>query len=214
MEFLSSQFDVAKNIFPVNLVLQSAQSVAQGYNAAGTGNYIVANLPFNPTTGFHEYRIDFVPDNVVFYADSQVLATMDTTAIPTQAGHLILTHWSNGNPLWSAGPPAMDAVMTVSYVKSYFNSSLAERIQAFESRCKDPRAPYTICTIPDQKAPPDPDGPYGNETANTYFFINAQNQTTGQIVYHEDQARRHFVTWQIVPIILLGLLLNTGHLDI
>src|SRR5580700_2143818 len=116
MEFLSSEFDVENNTFPVNLVLQSAQSVAQGYNAAGTSNYIVANLPFNPTTGFHEYRIDFVPGSVVFYADSHVLATMDTSAVPTVAGHLILTHWSNGNQLWSAGPPAVDAVMTVSYV--------------------------------------------------------------------------------------------------
>jgi hypothetical protein len=214
MEFLSSQFDVENNTFPVNLVLQSAQSVAQGYNAAGTGNYIVANLPFNPTIGFHEYRIDFVPGSVIFYADSNVLATMDTSAIPTQAGHLILTHWSNGNPLWSSGPPVLDAVMTISYVKSYFNSSLTERTEAFDSRCKDPYAPYAICKVPDQKIAPDPDGHNGNATANTYFFINTQNQTTGQIVYHEDQARRYFVTYPIVLVVILGLITNTGCLDI
>src|SRR5580692_10294863 len=113
MEFLSSQFNAENNTFPVNLVLQSAQSVAQGYNAAGAGNYVIANLPFNPTTGFHEYRIDFVPGSVIFYADSEVLTTMHTPAVPTQAGHLILTQWSNGNPLWSAGPPPTDAIMTV-----------------------------------------------------------------------------------------------------
>lgn len=214
MEFLSSQFDVENNTFPVNLVLQSAQSVAQGYNAAGTGNYIVANLPFNPTTGFHEYRMDFVPGSVIFYADGHILAIMNTSAVPTQAGHLILTHWSNGNPLWSAGPPSIDAVMTVSYVKSYFNSSLTERTQAFESRCRDPHAPYAICSIPDQKRAPDPDGPNGNSTANTYFFINVQNQTTGQIVYHHDEARQYFVTWQIILVVILGLAINTGFLDI
>ncbi len=214
MEFLSSEFNVENNTFPVNLVLQSAQSVAQGYNAAGTGNYIVANLPFNPTTGFHEYRIDFVPGSVIFYADSHVLASMDTSAVPTQAGHLILTHWSNGNPLWSAGPPAVDAVMTVSYVKSYFNSSLTERTQAFESRCKDPHAPYAVCRIPDQKIAPDPDGPNGNATADTYFFINTQNQTTGQIVYHQGQAKRCFVTSPIVVVVILGLLINTGYFNI
>jgi hypothetical protein len=214
MEFLSSEFDVENNTFPVNLVLQSAQSVAQGYNAAGTGNYIVANLPFNPAIGFHEYRIDFVPGSVIFYADSYVLATMDSSAIPTKAGHLILTHWSNGNPLWSAGPPAVDAVMTISYVKSYFNSSLTERTRAFESRCKDPHAPYAICRVPDQKIAPDPDGSNGNATANTYFFINTQNQTTGQIVYHQDQARRYFVTYPIVLAVIIGLLINTGFLDV
>jgi hypothetical protein len=214
MEFLSSEFDVENNTFPVNLVLQSAQSVAQGYNAAGTGNYIVANLPFNPTTGFHEYRIDFIPGSVIFYADSHVLVTMDSSAIPTQAGHLILAHWSNGNPLWSAGPPAVDAVMTISYVKSYFNSSLTERTQAFESRCKDPHTPYAICRVPDQKIAPDPDGSNGNATANTYFFINTQNQTTGQIVYHQDQAGRYFVTYPIVLAVVISLLINTGFLDV
>ncbi len=205
MEFLSSQFDVKNNIFPVNLVLQSAQSVAQGYNAVGSGNYIVANLPFNPTTGFHEYRMDFVPGSVMFYADGHMLATMDTSAVPTQAGHLILTHWSNGNPLWSAGPPAQDAVMTVSYVKSYFNSSLPGRAQAAVIRCKNPNAPKAICYIPGQMVAPDPNG---NTTVNSYFFSNFPNLTTDQIVYHEG-AKRHNLAWALVYAAVLGLLISS-----
>jgi hypothetical protein len=198
MEFLSSQFSAENNAFPVNLVLQSAQSIAQGYNAAGTGNYVVANLPFNPTTGFHEYRIDFVPGSVIFYADSVVLTAMHTPAIPTQAGHLILTQWSNGNPLWSAGPPSIDAIMSVSYVKSYFNSSLASRTDAFASRCGGQYTQDAICPIPDQKVAPDPSGPNGNRTANTYFFSSVQNKTDGQIVYHQSQGGGNLVPWQLV----------------
>jgi Glycosyl hydrolases family 16 len=203
MEFLSSQFSPKDNTFPVNLVLQSAQSVTQGYNAVGTGNYVVANLPFNPTTGFHEYRIDFVPGSVIFYADGEVLTTMHTSAIPTQAGHLILTQWSNGNPLWSAGPPTIEAIVTVGYVKSYFNSSLVSRIDAFASRCGNQHISGAICSIPDQRGAPDPTGPNGNRTANTYFFSDVKNMTDGQILFHQSKGTRNVVPWQLFPLLFL-----------
>lgn len=182
MEFLSSQFNIENNSFPVNLVLQSPQSAAQGFTSAGSGDFIVANLPFNPMTGYHEYRMDFVPGRVVFYADGRELATMHTPAVPSHSGHLILTQWSNGNTLWSAGPPIEDAVMTVSYVKSYFNSSLPARNRGLASRCRSQSSPNAICAIPDQKTAPDPDSTAGNKTGATYFFSNVQNKSTDQIV--------------------------------
>ncbi|KAF7955800.1 hypothetical protein EAE96_004723 [Botrytis aclada] len=188
MEFLSSQFNVENNTFPVNLVLQSVQSVQAGYNAAGTGNYIVANLPFNPTTGYHEYRIDFIPGNVIFYADGQILAKMNSTAVPTSPGHMIITQWSNGNPLWSSGPPPHDAVISVSYVKAYFNSSDPMRGIALTKRCKDLRAENTICAIPDQTSAPNPVGNNGNVSENTYFFSNQKNETNNQTVYKKSGA--------------------------
>jgi beta-glucanase (GH16 family) len=213
MEFLSSEFNAANKSYPVQLVLQSAQSVAAGFNAAGSGNYVIANLPFDPTAGFHEYRIDFVPGRVVFYADGQVLATMRSAAVPTEAGHLILTHWSNGNPLWSGGPPTTNATMTVAYVKSYFNSSQAQRIQAFDSRCQNPQATNAICAIPDQTTPPDPNLPNGNSNTSTFFFSNSDNSSAGQIVYHQGQPRSSHPAW---PAILLGfsmLLLSFGFIE-
>ncbi|RDW94809.1 glycoside hydrolase family 16 protein [Coleophoma crateriformis] len=184
MEFLSEQWVFENNTFPVNLVLQSTASVAAGYNAAGTGNYIVTNLPFNPTDGYHEYRIDFIPGNVIFYGDGAVLAHMNTSAVPTMAGHLILTQWSNGNPLWSYGPPATAAIMTVSYVKAYFNSSLLERQTAWEMRCKDGNALNAICPIPDQTTAPSVLKTTDNTTALPYFFSNDDNKTANQTVYH------------------------------
>lgn len=210
MEFLSSQFRTENNTFPVNLVLQSAQSAAQGFNAAGTGNFIVANLPFDPTTGFHEYRIDLVPGKVIFYADSQVLATMESSAVPTRPGHLVLTQWSNGNSLWSAGPPVKDSVMTVSYIKSYFNSSLASRQQDFAKRCTKPNAQRAVCAIPDQKVAPDPDGPSGNSSANTYFFSNVFNMTNNQTVYHQGKATKYLPTWSTISAAIFAVIMNSG----
>jgi hypothetical protein len=124
------------------------------------------NLPFDPTTSFHEYRFDFLPGKVFFYADGAMLAEMSGPAVPSSPGHLLLSHWSNGNPGWSRGPPTTDAVTTVSYVKAYFNSSLEQRQQDFALRCKDAAASGAICPIPDRNA--------------TFFFSHGNNLTPNQ----------------------------------
>ncbi|KAK5988766.1 hypothetical protein PT974_10255 [Cladobotryum mycophilum] len=135
MEFLSREFDKKTNNFPVNLVIQSKAAEAAGFNAEGTDTFKRVNLTFDPTEGFHEYRFDFLPDRVLFYADSELLADMGGNAIPTSSGHLILQHWSNGNVGWSGGPPTEDAVLTVSYVKAYFNTTDTKRQTSWAKRC-------------------------------------------------------------------------------
>lgn len=169
MEFLSAQFDKAKSIFPVNLVLQSTEAAAAGFNAANTTGLRRVNLPFDPTTDFHEYRFDFLPDKVFFYADGNLLSEMTGYGVPTTPGHVLLSHWSNGNSGWSQGPPTANAVTTVSYVKAYFNSSLEQRERDFALRCKDPTASGAVCAIPDHNA--------------TYFFSNGDNLTPNQTSY-------------------------------
>ncbi|KAI3336807.1 glycoside hydrolase family 16 protein [Xylariaceae sp. AK1471] len=169
IEFLSAQFDKKNNMFPVNLVLQSKESAAAGYDASNTTGLRRVNLPFDPTTAFHEYRFDFLPGKVFFYADGELLSEMSGPAVPSSPGHLLLSHWSNGNQGWSHGPPTADAVTTVSYVKAYFNSSLEERQQDFLLRCKDPAADGAVCAIPDRNA--------------TFFFSNGDNMTPNQTVY-------------------------------
>ena len=209
MEFLSSQFDIENNSFPVNLVLQSKQSAAVGFNTQGSGNYVVANLPFNPTTAYHEYRIDFIPGNIIYYADGQILAMMNTSAVPTEPGHMILTQWSNGNPLWSAGPPTHTATMTVSYVKAYFNSSDPDRQSAYTARCKDPHLTGALCPIQDQTFAPDPSIPLGNGTAaSSYFFSDHDNMTDGQIIYQENgvSTQRSVLPDSILLVLFLTLL--------
>ncbi len=127
------------------------------------------NLPFDPSTDFHEYRFDFLADKVFFYADGNLLAEGTGSGVPTTPGHLLLSHWSNGNSGWSRGPPTVDAVTTVSYVKAYFNSSLEQRHQDFALRCKDPTASGAVCAIPDHNA--------------TFFFSSDDNLTPNQTEY-------------------------------
>jgi hypothetical protein len=150
MEFLSSEFNRSNNSYPVNLVLQTIQSESAGYDASRTGTFVRAQLPFDPSAAFHEYRFDFLPDRVVFYADGAPLATMrDRAALPTAPGHLLVSHWSNGNARWSRGPPSADATTTVRYVKAYYNSSDDARRDAYADRCADPAArPRAVCAVP------------------------------------------------------------------
>lgn len=143
------------------------------------------NLPFDPTSGFHEYRFDWIPGRVTFLADGKELATLNTSAVPTEPGHVVLSQWSNGNRFWSAGPPVEDALMTLSYVKAYFNSSLPERQKEYAKRCTNPAGAGAVCPIPDQNVAPDPGSPDGNTTASTWFFSQHANMSSNQTVYRQ-----------------------------
>lgn len=174
MEFLTKDFDKSNNSYPVNLVLQSRASLA-AHDAALTGNFIKAYLPFDPTDNYHEYRIDYIPGQIFFYADGALIGQMNGSAVPTSPGHLILQHWSNGNPLWSGGPPARDSVLDVEYVKAYFNSTTAGRQRDAELRCPDDTKPNAICSIPTV------DGK--NHSARRFFFSQYPGMADDQIVW-------------------------------
>lgn len=163
--------------------MQSSLSAKQGYQDAGK-YYQIANLTFDPTQGFHEYRIDFIPGQVIYYADSAIIGSMTVSTAPPSPGHLILRHWSNGNPGWSFGPPISNATMAVSYVKAYFNSSLPTRQSDFEVRCVDPSAANAVCEIPDQKTTADQSSSTSNSTMKTSFFSQTNNATNNQTVYY------------------------------
>lgn len=179
MEFLSREFDPVKKIYPANLVIQSEASRKAGYDASKTGTFKVVNLTFDPTAGFHEYRFDYLPNRVLFYADSQLLAEMNGTSVPSGPGHIILQHWSNGNPLWSGGPPEEDAVLTVSYVKAYFNSSDSNVQSSWAESCRKARSDSSddsssdrVCTVADVTAA-------NASTGGTFFNTSDANQPSG-----------------------------------
>ncbi|KAL8993808.1 MAG: hypothetical protein Q9169_006064 [Polycauliona sp. 2 TL-2023] len=109
---------------------------------------------FRPAEGYHEYRFDWTPDRVTFYADGQFLYETKI-GTPRRPGGLLLNHWSNGDAGWSNGPPAKDANMQFSYVKAYFNTPAGMESESFKERCKDPKDEGRICKIPDQTTPPD-----------------------------------------------------------
>lgn len=186
MEFLSQQYDFEKKLFPVNLVLQTPKSASQGFSEKGPNNFVLANLAFDPTTAFHEYRIDFVPGKVLFFADGKVLAIMNTTFTPSEAGHMILTHWSNGNEYWSRGPPTEDATMVIAYVKAYFNSSDPARAKQYVSNCLNPTITDAVCLIDHQNRAPDPSVTVDNRSAaEVFFFTDYPPLVKGQIYYEK-----------------------------
>lgn len=171
IEFLSEQFSHSNSSYSVNLVLQTPQSEAANYDASKTGAFLKVDLPFDPTEDFHEYRFDFFASRVLFYADSTLLAAMNgsTGGVPTTSGNLILSHWSNGNVNWSGGPPRVDAVSVVKYVKAYYNSSAEVRRGDFERRCTDPAKQGAVCEVPEGNA--------------TFFFMYQSNMTANQSTY-------------------------------
>ncbi|KAJ4304057.1 hypothetical protein N0V88_001666 [Collariella sp. IMI 366227] len=58
LEFLTKDFHPATSHYPINLVLQSRQSLLHGHDASRTPTFTTLLLPFNPTDSFHEYRIE------------------------------------------------------------------------------------------------------------------------------------------------------------
>jgi hypothetical protein len=176
MEFLTKDFNASNSSYPVNLVLQSREAALAGYDASTTGNnnFVRIYLPFDPTEDFHEYRVDYLPGRVFFYADGVKLADMDGPAVPSSPGHLILQHWSNGNQYWSGGPPAEDAALTVRYVKAYFNSSMAHSQQEdWGAQCQDPTAPNAVCEVPEVT-------PTNGSAAGWFFTDHGGNMTGNQ----------------------------------
>lgn len=178
MEFLSHQFNQSQGA--VNLVLQTPESVVHGYDASGTNEFKVQPLPFNPDEMFHEYRFDWTKERVAFYVDGRFLYEI-TDNVPTEGGGIFLNHWSNGDPSWSAGPPDQDTVMTISYMKAYFNSTDTERSQNdYKERCPTYDA-TKVCAIPSQMTPPDKS--QGKDGPKTYFFSQQKDMTPGQTIY-------------------------------
>jgi len=211
MEFLSKDFDYENKHFPVNLIMQTPRSASQGFSEIGANNYIVANLSFDPTTAYHEYRMDLLPGRVVFYADTEELATMITPFEPTEAGHMILTHWSNGNPTWTAGPPVTDATMSVSYVKAYFNSSDAKRQLQSWSRCDlSGKSTEPVCNIPDQKFAPDLErsnpANASRSAAEVLFFTDEKDTSKGQVYFDKNDAIRGGISATLCFVLLLSYL--------
>ncbi|KAJ4334774.1 hypothetical protein N0V87_006578 [Didymella glomerata] len=144
IELLSRQREDGRQ--PINLSVQSNESVANDYDATGTTGFIEGQADFDPADGFHEYRYDWSPDVISFWADGGWLGDI-VDFIPTTPGYFQLSHWSNGFAGWSAGPPSQDALIMVAYFRGYFNSTDPVRAQEFEERCGGGRSAGSVCDV-------------------------------------------------------------------
>jgi hypothetical protein len=98
---------------------------------------------------FHEYRIDLLPGRIDFFFDSISVGTT-YESIPDSAGTLELIHRVDNG---FADPPAQDAVMTVGYVKAYYNTTSRDQPP---QGCRNLHE--NVCPIHDQDKAPNPDG--------------------------------------------------------
>lgn len=155
----------------VNLVIQSPESAKMGGVDHASPDFDEHVLGFEPGEGYNEYRFDWFPGWVEFYANGELLSTT-TQNVPDREGSIHLIHWSNGDQGWSGGPPEEDAVLTVSYVKAYFNSSIEDTTRESLKDCQGKEGEEEKCEIPDQKIAPDLRAVNGNQTGKTFFFTD------------------------------------------
>lgn len=76
------------------------------------------------TNSFIEYRFDWFKDRIDYYIDSKYSHSLIVN-IPFLAGKILINHHSNGNPMWSRGPPFDVSTVIINYIELYFNSSLS-----------------------------------------------------------------------------------------
>lgn len=186
LEILSADQHSDSGDWPIHLVVQNTTATASP-NYAGSSQmiYQMAFPPGGTVANYHEYRFDWLPERIDYYVNG-FHAWTTTENIPSTPGRIHFSHWSNGNPGWSMGPPMQDAVLTVSYVKAYFNSTDEKRTEQWDSACaaiKLDDLKERTCEIPTQSDPPNPFGANGNHTGHTFFFTQHHNVTVNQTVY-------------------------------
>ncbi|KAI5260804.1 concanavalin A-like lectin/glucanase [Aureobasidium subglaciale] len=219
MEYLSRQAS-GSGSSPINLVIQSPASADANYNAINTSTFRVQNLPFEPSTGYHEYRFDWTPERIVFFADGKPLQEFENTFdgdAPNAPGTLMLNHWSTGNAGWSGGPPAEDAVLTLSYVKAYFNSSNATRESHWRGACAN-RLDLEDCTCQIPNYPTqgiDPQRTGFKDPGKSHFFMYDDDYNVNQTTYPAATGTSSLLaipeTWTTLCwVVMFGLFLLCG----
>ncbi|KAJ6559114.1 concanavalin A-like lectin/glucanase domain-containing protein [Mycena vulgaris] len=134
IEFLSSDSDYYQHLYYTN---QPGQLPNSDPDPDAAKDVVVPGADF---TTFGVHRFDWLPTKTVYsYAGSNNGAPITSTTtitknVPTSSAEFVLNVWSNGDPLFSKGPPTADAIATVHYVHLYFNSTTVSA-KSFNAAC-------------------------------------------------------------------------------
>lgn len=174
VEILSAQQFGWMHQWPVNFVVQNTTSPlalnGSGPQSSNTEYHMVKQPNGEVGAQYREYRFDWLPDRIDYYVDGWRAYSFDEN-VPSTPGAVHFSHWSNGSPGWTHGPPEEDAVMTVAYVKAYFNTTSPAPLSNHDCSSSYWRgADEGLCQIPDQYSSLWPGGPSGNETGFSFFF--------------------------------------------
>jgi hypothetical protein len=84
------------------------------YSNGEETNNVENSLPFDPTKGYHEYRFDFYPERVEFYADGELMHSFEE-GLPEDPMNLYVNAWF---PTWLAGEkPEEDRYTYVEWIR-------------------------------------------------------------------------------------------------
>ena len=99
----------------IELYNDSSQRIMFTTYAGGAQTHTeTMQLPFDPAEGFHEYRFDYAPDSISFYADEQIMKTWNG-GLPTNSMHLMVNAWF---PTWLDGrKPRADKFLLVDRIQ-------------------------------------------------------------------------------------------------
>lgn len=154
VEILSAQQFASSTQWPVNLIVQNTSSPlavnGSGPQSSNYEYYMARQPDGNAGWQYREYRFDWLPDRIDYYVDGWHALSF-TDNVPSSPGAIHFSHWSNGNPLWTHGPPLEDAVMTVAYVKAYFNATGPAPLSNHDCTSAQWRAAdQGLCEVPNQ----------------------------------------------------------------
>jgi hypothetical protein len=96
-----------------------------------------ARPSFDLWESFHTFTILWTPTLVSFAIDGNWSSSTIATNVPTSPGSISISHWSDGNPKYSGGPPIIPATVTVSKVWAYYNSTANAGVASAGSCCKN-----------------------------------------------------------------------------
>lgn len=84
------------------------------YTGGARQNIHEAPLPFDPTGGYHTYRMEYEPGTVSYYLDDEFVLRWDR-GVPDRAMHLLINAWF---PDWLEGiQPEEEKILSVDYIR-------------------------------------------------------------------------------------------------
>ncbi|KAK4629151.1 hypothetical protein CLAFUW4_08507 [Fulvia fulva] len=98
------------------------QYTNQGPHGTADSSEVNGMAADNATEAVHEYRIDWVNGASTFFLDGVFQYELETN-VPTTAGNWIWNNWANGDPDFTVGPPATDAVFRIQKIVMHYNTS-------------------------------------------------------------------------------------------
>ncbi|WWD03695.1 hypothetical protein V865_001751 [Kwoniella europaea PYCC6329] len=93
-----------------------------------------ADYTSDPTADFNRYTIGWFSDSNKFYYNDQQLKGPEPH-LPVNPSSIIINNWSNGDPTFTAGPPAQDNILQIRKIEYYYQTEDHSIYPAMASGC-------------------------------------------------------------------------------